>query len=319
MKHGVSIRNGRGRTPPSSEDRHFIDPGEITILGVLDGHGGLAVVEHTHKHLPGKLRALINVAEGNEDAIVKGLPKVFNDHDESLKAGGRIIHRDTGTTATIAIITPTKCIVAFVGDSPACILDHDGKVLHTIRSHIPSEKDEVARIEAAGGHVTNGRGDVPRVMGELAVSRALGDFSLKPYISSEPEIQVFPRPERGYIALMSDGLIELPPMIHSNSGSDMGMFKPMSEIAKNIAAAIKEVNGDLPGASERVIQRHVIENSGSESDYEGDDLTLLVHDIGTMKRVLRTPTTRKGHRAILKRQRNHTSKKIGKIGKVYYI
>ena len=320
MKHAVSIRNGRGRQPPSSEDRHFIDSGEITILGVLDGHGGLAVVENTHKHLPGKLRALVTGAKGDEEAICKGLAKVFADHDEGLKAGGRIMHRDTGTTATIAIVTPKSCIMAFVGDSPACIFDPEGKVLHAIRSHIPSEKDEMARIEAGGGHVTKGRGgDVARVMGELAVSRAFGDFSLKPHVSSEPEIQVFPRPERGHIALMSDGLIELPPMIHGNDDDDLAMFKPMSEIAKNIAVALKESGGEVAPAAELVIQRHVVEHAGTEEDYGSDDLTLLICDIGLAKKSLRTATTRKrlsGGAAAAKRHRSHTSKKVGKV---YYI
>ena len=291
MKNATSYRNGRGRNPPSTEDRHFVDPGEITILGVLDGHGGLAVVENTHKHLSGKIRAHVVKAEGDEDAICKGLAKLFHDHNEGLRAGGRIIHRDTGSTATIAIITPKSCIIAHIGDSPACIFDPEGKVLHTIRPHVPSNAEEKQRIEKQGGFVSNSKGDIPRVMGELAVSRAFGDFSLSPYVICEPDIQIYPRPEKGYLALMSDGLIEMPPTI--DAGEKGELFKPIPDIAKNIAAAIQECKGDLPGATELVIKRHVMESSGNEEDYGGDDLTLMIHDIGLgTKKSFNTSVTR---------------------------
>lgn len=45
------------------------------------------------------------------------------------------------------------------------------------RDHHPGREDEKARIEAAGGFVTQ-RG-VPRVNGILAVSRAIGDVYFK--------------------------------------------------------------------------------------------------------------------------------------------
>jgi serine/threonine protein phosphatase PrpC len=308
MKYATSYRNGRGRNPPSTEDRHFVDPGEITILGVLDGHGGLAVVEHTHKHLSGKIRAHVVKSEGDENTICKGLAKLFHEHNEGLKAGGRIIHRDTGSTATIAIITAKSCIIAHIGDSPACIFDPEGKVLHTIRPHVPSNAEEKHRIEKNGGFVSNSKGDIPRVMGELAVSRAFGDFSLAPHVICEPDIQVFPRPERGYLALMSDGLIELPPTIDNDDKGEI--FKSIPDIAKNIAGAIQETRGDLPGAAELVLKRHVNESSGNEEDYNGDDLTLIIHDIGLgTKKPFNTSITR--HKKGGGRRRGRTKKISG--------
>ena len=44
--------------------------------------------------------------------------------------------------------------------------------------HKPEDPEETSRIEALGGTVTNGR-----VLGQLGVSRALGDTSYEPYIS----------------------------------------------------------------------------------------------------------------------------------------
>lgn len=46
---------------------------------------------------------------------------------------------------------------------------------------------EMLHVQSRGGVVLNRCGSgVARVMGVLAVSRALGDVTLKPYITSEP-------------------------------------------------------------------------------------------------------------------------------------
>lgn len=49
--------------------------------------------------------------------------------------------------------------------------------------------------------------DGPRVLGVLAMSRAIGDSYLKPYVSSEPEVTVTERTEEDeFLILASDGL-----------------------------------------------------------------------------------------------------------------
>jgi serine/threonine protein phosphatase PrpC len=53
----------------------------------------------------------------------------------------------------------------------------------------PNRPDETARIKAAGGTVYfHG---VWRVGGILAVSRAIGDRILKPYVTAKPEIRTW--------------------------------------------------------------------------------------------------------------------------------
>lgn len=46
------------------------------------------------------------------------------------------------------------------------------------RDHHPDRDDERVRVETAGGYVLEW-GGVPRVNGELAISRAIGDVSFK--------------------------------------------------------------------------------------------------------------------------------------------
>lgn len=74
-----------------------------------------------------------------------------------------------------AVITPTHVVCASVGDS-RCVVGSTTKGTTTAltEDHKPSNPEERARIELAGGFVM---GD--RVNGELAMSRALGDFRYK--------------------------------------------------------------------------------------------------------------------------------------------
>ena len=70
-----------------------------------------------------------------------------------------------------------------------------------------TDPEEVARIASVGGFVTNGR-----VLGTLAVARAIGDITLKeagntPAVISSPDIAAFkPEENDDFIILASDGL-----------------------------------------------------------------------------------------------------------------
>ena len=87
-----------------------------------------------------------------------------------------------------------------IGDSRS-VLCSSNQVKFATLDHKPTNADERARIEAAGGHVTQGR-----VNGQLAVSRALGDFELKyredldatkQLVSPEPVMDVIERNQSG--------------------------------------------------------------------------------------------------------------------------
>ncbi|XP_016432630.1 putative protein phosphatase 2C 75 [Nicotiana tabacum] len=116
--------------------------------------------------------------------------------------------RDTlglvGSTAVVAVLTEETIIVANCGDSRA-VLSRGGKHIPLSSDHKPDKRDERARIEASGGRVVFANG--PRVQGILAMSRAIGDKYLKPYVISEPEITFTKREaEDDCLILASDGL-----------------------------------------------------------------------------------------------------------------
>ena len=80
----------------------------------------------------------------------------------------------SGTTAITALVTPEHYVFANCGDSRAVLYFASGQVHLATEDHKPMNPAERDRIEAAGGRVLRGRVD-----GELALSRALGDFRYK--------------------------------------------------------------------------------------------------------------------------------------------
>ena len=78
-----------------------------------------------------------------------------------------------GCTAVFAYISGSTLYVANAGDS-RCVLGRGGKAVQMSFDHKPEDAPELARIEAAGGMVTEGR-----VNGNLNLSRCIGDFEYK--------------------------------------------------------------------------------------------------------------------------------------------
>lgn len=170
------------------EDNHIIETfdslADHTLVAVLDGHAGsgasmhiscrlLQVIEETSHW---KLYCTLDDADkGNEkglDAISQALIQGYIDIDEELRLSDFM--DSSGSTAVCAVITPTHIICANVGDS-RCVIGIDPAVAVTMsEDHKPSLPDEEKRVKAAGGFVK-----FDRINGELAMSRALGDFQYK--------------------------------------------------------------------------------------------------------------------------------------------
>ncbi|KAL8232027.1 hypothetical protein R6Q57_001805 [Mikania cordata] len=109
-----------------------------------------------------------------------------------------------GSTAVVAVVTSDKIVVANCGDSRA-VLCRNGVAIPLSTDHKPDRPDELARIEAGGGRVIYWDG--ARVLGMLAMSRAIGDNYLKPYVIPEPEVTVTERTAGDEcLILASDGL-----------------------------------------------------------------------------------------------------------------
>lgn len=110
----------------------------------------------------------------------------------------------SGTTLANFYIIKERFIAMGIGDSRVVIgVKNSARAL--TEDHKPDHPYERARIEAAGGRVI--RVGVPRVQGELAMSRAIGDVHLKPYVIAEPLIvEGFLGIENDYVVLACDGV-----------------------------------------------------------------------------------------------------------------
>lgn len=209
----------------------------LHFFAVFDGHGGPHVAalckEKMHVLLEEELTRVcctLDNASGSEsivtgeEAVVEGwqerwrgaLSRCFARMDEmSLRtcSCGRLGSKCechslevalAGSTAVVAVITPQHIVVANCGDSRA-VLCRDRTTVPLSCDHKPDRPDELARIGALGGRVIFVNG--ARVEGILAMSRAIGDRYLKPYVISEPEISFTKRdPKDECLILASDGL-----------------------------------------------------------------------------------------------------------------
>jgi protein phosphatase 1L len=115
-----------------------------------------------------------------------------------------------GATALVTLILKDKIYIANAGDSRAVLL-RDENTLRITTDHKPDIPEEEERIIKSGGMVTkvsNKQGKtISRVNGMLAVSRALGDVFLQPFVSAEPQIHQIDLSENNRVIILAcDGL-----------------------------------------------------------------------------------------------------------------
>jgi serine/threonine protein phosphatase PrpC len=164
-------------------------PGEPTFsfFGVFDGHGGKYISDSAARDLLQRILSTEEWKSGARDVetIKSALRSGFIKLDEELKASEEVVTRDdhSGSTAVTALVTPTHVFVANCGDSRS-IMVSDGAAIEMSHDHKPYLEAETKRIEEAGGTVA-----MKRVNGDLAVSRALGDFVYKRSANLPPEKQ----------------------------------------------------------------------------------------------------------------------------------
>lgn len=148
------------------------------------------------------------------DLLSAALVQAFVDLDGALRgslvAEGGALLNESGCAAVAALVTPSHTICANLGDS-RCVLGTADKVVAMSDDHKPELPLEQKRIEAAAGFVMWNR-----VNGQLAMSRALGDFGYKlneqladheQLVIAYPDICVQPRGTSDEVLLLAcDGV-----------------------------------------------------------------------------------------------------------------
>lgn len=187
----------------------------VALFGVFDGHAGKLAAIHAAANVSRILSLQASFEKGteNHEALAEALRETYADLDDDLLELPQIQEgKDTsGCTAITVCITPTHFVVANAGDS-RLILCSGGQVTFASRDHKPDDAIETARIVRAGGMVF-----AKRVNGDLAVSRALGDFMYKRVsglppgeqpVSAVPDVTIIPRDLANdqFLAVACDGV-----------------------------------------------------------------------------------------------------------------
>ena len=198
IKGNASISNssitfiaGAGRTRghrPYMEDVDFIYQNievnkkqSVAIFGVLDGHGGVECSSYVGDELPAKITSFMKNGNTPEEALHNS----YLDIDKDFLKG----YSNAGSTAN-CLLFDYKTNIAYIantGDTRA-VLCRSGRAIDLSVDRKATDPEEIARVIKEGGFVSKGR-----VMGSLAVSRAIGDSQLK-NISKKGRILI-PDPE----------------------------------------------------------------------------------------------------------------------------
>ena len=210
------------------EDSHITDldlgPSNNTqIFGVFDGHGGSEVAKFVANHFTeeflknqnflrndikkaleenyGKMDTLMLEKEGSEELLAEykkskeeaSKIKENNKNAQIEKLREAIDPKEqpdakismfTGCTANVLVIQDKKLFFANAGDSRS-VLCRKGQAIPMSVDHKPTIPAELKRIEKAGGWVSDGR-----VLGNLNLSRGIGDSEYKVDKKLKPEQQI---------------------------------------------------------------------------------------------------------------------------------
>ena len=210
------------------EDSHITDldlgPSNNTqIFGVFDGHGGSEVAKFVANHFTEeflknqnflrndikkaleenylKMDTLMLEKEGSEELLAEykkskeeaSKIKENNKNAQIEKLREAIDPKEqpdakismfTGCTANVLVIQDKKLFFANAGDSRS-VLCRKGQAIPMSVDHKPTIPAELKRIEKAGGWVSDGR-----VLGNLNLSRGIGDSEYKVDKKLKPEQQI---------------------------------------------------------------------------------------------------------------------------------
>jgi serine/threonine protein phosphatase PrpC len=187
-------------------DKFNNDP-DSGLFALYDGHGGKDAALYAKEKFPEIFSKFLSQSINTpEKALILGFQKI----DLDLK-NRNIANENVGTTASVVYITKETDVVsgskktlycANVGDSRVIILQQNGakKISY---DHRCNDTNEINRIKQAGGIIFN-----CRVFGQLALTRAIGDHSLKKYgvIATPFTNKVFLDEKDKYVVIASDGV-----------------------------------------------------------------------------------------------------------------
>ena len=179
----------------------------VRFAAVFDGHGGPGAAQYFARALPRLIGDEIGRGARAPKAMYTSMFKCDRRFLETTDEVGE--HDPSGSTCSCVLIDAIgRCLVGNVGDSRT-ILCRGTDAVELTRDHKATSPSELSRTVEMGGFVSNNR-----LMGQLAVGRALGDRAFKQthqtVLSCEPDIQ-FCQLKAGdaFFLLACDGLFDV--------------------------------------------------------------------------------------------------------------
>ncbi|KAK4738221.1 hypothetical protein R3W88_001918 [Solanum pinnatisectum] len=178
-----------------------MDGHDLGLYAIFDGHSGRKVAKYLQSHLFDNILSEPDFWRKPVTSFKKAY-KSTNNHILENVVGAR-----GGSTAVTTILIDQKyLVVANVGDSRV-VLIRRGKAKQITVDHEPQKEEEKEVVESKGGFVIKMPGNVPRVDGQLAMTRAFGDAKVKDHITVEPSVTIEKIDnDTDCIILASDGL-----------------------------------------------------------------------------------------------------------------
>lgn len=225
----LDLQEDESKTAPPEE--------RVSFFGVYDGHGGERVASYSGKNVH---KIVASQASFKAKNYAQALKDGFLATDRAILQDKHYKGELSGCTATVSLVTNSKIYVANAGDSRT-VLGIKGRAKPLSRDHKPQNEGEKARIVAAGGFV-----DFGRVNGNLALSRAIGDFEFKKKAELPPEQQIvtaFPdvsehdiTPDDEFLVLACDGIWDCEPSqaVIEFVRRGVAAHQPLDKICENI-------------------------------------------------------------------------------------
>ncbi|XP_040051173.2 protein phosphatase 1F [Gasterosteus aculeatus] len=204
-----SIKNTRRKM----EDKHLALAEFNQLLGVqsqdqcayyavFDGHGGVDAATYAATHL----HVALSKQESLQSDASSALKMAFKHTDDMFRGKAKRERLRSGTTGVVVLIQRQQLSVAWLGDSQAMLV-RGGQAVTLMDPHKPDREDEKQRVEDLGGCITFM--GCWRVNGTYAVSRAIGDFDQKPYVSGDADcVTTQLLGDEDYVLLACDGFFD---------------------------------------------------------------------------------------------------------------
>ncbi|CAI9259845.1 unnamed protein product [Lactuca saligna] len=162
----------------SNQSEVYTWPLPTSFYAIFDGHGGSEAALYLKNHA---INLLFTDPDLPQTSTINEsfLQKLENSHSKAFLLADKALANECsisdycGTTALTALILGRHLVVANAGDSRA-VLCRKGVAVQMSQDHRPSLLEEKIRVESVGGFIEDGY-----LNGELAVTRALGDWFMK--------------------------------------------------------------------------------------------------------------------------------------------